>query len=905
MRSFLEYVATDLLEKYGTDLSHVALVFPNKRASLFLNAHLARLAKRPVWSPSYITISDFFRNQSTLIVADNIKLVCDLYKSYIRCTGMAETLDHFYSWGQLLLSDFDDIDKNMADADQVFKNLTDIHELDDVSYLSAEQLKVLKKFFSNFSEDHNSELKKRFLELWNHLNDIYHDYRRTLREQGIAYEGMLYREIAEQEQLQTDYDLYIFVGFNLLHQVEQKLFKRIQQVGKAKFYWDFDISYTDTDNEAGRFIAQHLIMFPNELDTKCDGVYNNFCRNKQITYISATTENIQARYASAWLREENRYADGKETAIVMCDEHILPTVIHCLPDETDKVNVTTGYPLKDSLISSFIMQWFNYCIYEGKQNYKRLVHHPYASFIDDDIIKANKGKIIPSALTLTKIIAEKLKDSNDAFQQEAVFRMYTLLNRVSNLISSGDLIADEITIQKLVYQLVDSITIPFHGEPIEGIQIMGVLETRNLDFKHVLILSCNEGNMPKGVSDTSFIPYSIRKAFGMTTIDHKVAVFAYYFYRLLQRAEDITIIYNNSTEDGHTGEMSRFMLQMMVESNHDILRKSLQAGQEQVTILPKPVVKDEKTMSTLFRIAKKGIYPTFINRYLRCPLQFYYNNISGIKEPDSDEDDLIDNRMFGNIFHKASQILYSRMASEQYQVTLKDIEYIEKHPHEIERAVDEAFHEEMMIDEPENGLHLINREVIIYYIKRLLSIDKQLVPFHILGLEKYVQGDLDVPTTGGDVTVRIGGIIDRLDMISDPDSGRERIRVVDYKTGGKALTSKVNTVEELFERPINAQKHADYYIQTMLYAHLISSNASHNPQKCPVTPALLFIQHTNEDPTLVIGKEKIYDIRMHDKEFISLLTGILEEIFEPSVDFTPTEDRKTCANCPYKQLCGL
>ncbi|MBR1428346.1 MAG: PD-(D/E)XK nuclease family protein [Prevotella sp.] len=905
MKSFLEYVAADLLEKYGTDLSHVALVFPNKRASLFTNTHLAKLAKQPVWTPSYITISDFFRKQSSLTVADDMKLVCDLYKSYIKCTGKNETLDHFYSWGQLLLSDFDDIDKNMADASQVFSNLKHIHELDDVSYLSEDQINVLKRFFSNFSEEHNSELKKKFLELWSHLFDIYKDYKQRLEEQGFAYEGMLYREIAERGKLHTDHELYIFVGFNLLHQVEKRVFQMIHQEGKARFYWDFDVSYKNADSEAGRFIVQHLAMFPNELDIQQDEIYNNFNKEKQITYISATTENIQARFVSKWLRDQNRYRGGKETAVVMCDEHLLPTVIHCLPDEVEKVNITTGYPLQSTLISSFVMQWFNYCIYGGKRTYKRLIHHPYASLIAEEMLAENVNDIISSALTLVKTIAEKTKNDNDGFQQEAIFRMYTLLNRMNNLIQSGDLTADSFTIQKLVQQHVNTISIPFHGEPIEGVQIMGVLETRNLDFKHLLLLSCNEGNMPKGINDSSFIPYSIRKAFGLTTIDNKVAVFAYYFHRLLQKAEDITILYNNSTDDGQTGEMSRFMLQMMVEGKHLIRRMSLNAGQKQIPIRPHAIKKTEESIQILYEMADKGIYPTFINRYLRCPLQFYFNNISGIKEPDNDDEDLIDNRAFGNIFHKASQILYDTLTEQSQCIMPGDIEYIEKHPHKIEWAVDEAFRQEMKIDAPENGLHLINREVIIQYIKRLLAIDKELAPFQVLGLEKFVQGELDIQTSRGVVNVKIGGIVDRLDMVKDSICHEETIRVVDYKTGGKKQSTKVYSVEELFERPINPQKHADYYIQTMLYSHLVSKDARLNSHQQPVSPALLFIQHTNEEPTLVIGKEKIKDIKKYDEEFISLLKNVLVEIFEPETDFIPTEDRNICQTCHYKQLCGL
>ncbi|MFQ9996744.1 MAG: PD-(D/E)XK nuclease family protein, partial [Hoylesella buccalis] len=257
--SFLKYVAQDLIAKFGQDLSRVAVVFPNKRASLFMNEQLACLSDRPIWSPSYITISDLFRRHSHLTVGDSIKLICDLHKSFNACTGSDETLDKFYGWGQLLLSDFDDIDKNMVDADKVFANLRDIHEFDDVSYLSEEQKKILQAFFKSFDEDHDTELKRRFLNLWSHFKVIYHDFNQRLSVQGIAYEGALYRQVAQNEDIEFEYEQYVFVGFNVLQKVEQALFKRLKDMGKAMFYWDFDRYYlADGKQDAGHIIRQYL-----------------------------------------------------------------------------------------------------------------------------------------------------------------------------------------------------------------------------------------------------------------------------------------------------------------------------------------------------------------------------------------------------------------------------------------------------------------------------------------------------------------------------------------------------------------------------------------------------------------------------------------------------------------------
>ncbi len=355
MNTFISNIANDLLERFGTNLAHIAVVFPNKRAALFLNQELAKLADGPIWSPAYITISELFRQQSNLTVADPIKSLCDLYKSYTSITGRNEDLDEFYGWGQLLLADFDDIDKNMADAKQLFSNVQNIHELDTIDYLSDHQKEELQRFFANFTGD-TSILRERFITLWSKLYDVYNDFKARLSRQGLAYEGMLYREVIESDNIPAQYDQYLFIGFNVLQKVEQKLFASLQKEGKAQFYWDYDNYYFKGFNEAGVYIKRWLEIFPNSLENRANPLYDCFEKEKDIQFISAPTENLQARYITEWLRENNRYKDGKRTAIVMCDENLLKTVIHCVPPEVESINVTTGFPLQQAPISSMISQ---------------------------------------------------------------------------------------------------------------------------------------------------------------------------------------------------------------------------------------------------------------------------------------------------------------------------------------------------------------------------------------------------------------------------------------------------------------------------------------------------------------------------------------------------------------------
>ena len=916
--SFLSSLAQTLITAYGTDLSRVTVVFPNKRASLFLNEELTHLYDKPLWSPAYITISDLFRSMSSLEVADPIKLICDLHKSYVKCTGIEESLDHFYGWGQILLSDFDDVDKHLAPADKVFANLRDIHEYDDDTYLTQKQRDIIRKFFSHFSESHNSELKQRFLSFWSHIYDIYLDFNARLASQGLAYEGSLYRQVIEKSlKIEVNAFLnrqYVFAGFNLLLPVEQALIQHFEAEDKACLI-------QDTDEETP----------------------------KEISIISAPTDNIQARYVSTWLKENNRIEAGSKTAIVLADESLLQTVIHAIPPEVTKLNITTGYPLSQTTAATRV--------------------------IPQNVHKPNGGQVLSSqnipheeARRARTFWEERYLTPKSPLELEALYRLELILNRLQTLIDSGDLQVSDATLHRLLTQIIATTTIPFHGEPLEGIQIMGVLETRNLDFDHVLLLSCNEGNLPKGINDTSFIPYSIRKAYDLTTADHKVDIYRHYFRRLLQRASDVTILYNNSTSDGKTSEMSQFMHQLLVESPHPITLKTLQAGLQPTWSQQQPVIKSPEVIETLrHRFSEKPLSPSALSLYLRCPLQFFYRYVAGLDE--YEEEDPMDSRLFGNIFHKAAHLLYSaftdmedvtsnnlslRKHSARGGTTSQDV-FERKVITVVCRAVDEAiklelFHLEdpMAKMPPLNGLQLINREVIIKYLHQLLEVDRQLAPFTILALETPLSSECGQILPFENVlarrasscgmfserknlsTVKVGGVVDRIDLISLPD-GTERIRVVDYKTSSTRL-KPLPDVAAIFD-PANIRNHSDYYLQAILYACLLEEKAFLNQTEDsvvsfkkhsarggttsqdvferdntvrPVSPCLLFIQHAgtdNYDPTLILGKTPSTDVTEIKDEFMHHLTNLIIEIFDPNTPFLPTEERTRCKSCPFHALC--
>lgn len=976
MRTFLQNVAKDILAKHGGEnLADIAVVFPNKRASLFLNQALYEETGHTVWSPSYFTISDLFRNHSSLVVADQIDLVFRLYKAYVKLTGSDEPLDHFFSWGQLMLSDFDDLDKNLVDADKLFISLEAWQEMRDFSFLSDQQRESLESFFGKVETE--TLLQQRFNDIWKSLGPLYHAFRKDLRRDGLAYEGMLYRDVVERKVSDFRFKHYVFVGFNLLQKVERRLFLQLKEAGMAEFYWDYDTYFMTNGHEAGRYIRRYLDRLPNELSAgrasesiDTDAIYNNLSKKKDITYVSAPTEDIQARYVTTWLRGLGDVVktNPRSVAIVLCDERLLQNVVHCLPETVSEVNITTGYPLSATpaatLVGVLLALRLQGLCKDGKTYRLAYVNqvlcHPYAKYISTDIPEVYgdinvRKTFFPSVARLVEnrdeavrrvftpvspslqgrdLIVELLQWLADVLKltgvgsraeeaplmHESIFRMYTIVNRLKEVFAKTEVDCATVLLQRLLSQLVDSTSVPFHGEPALGIQIMGVLETRNLDFDHVLMLSCNEGNMPKGVNDASFIPHSLRRGYEMTTIENKVAIYSYYFHSLLQRAADVTMAFNNAADDGKQGEMSRFMLQFMVESGQarHIRRLTLQSGQNVSPVMRVPIEKKAAVARRLRDI--KSLSPSAINRYLRCPLMFYYSTVCQLREADDDQE--IDNVVFGNIFHRAAELIYDHLSDQgKRTITAEAIDRLVKENATIERFLDQAFSEKLFkVDgagyRPRyNGLQLLNRNVLLIYLKRLLRIDKANTPFDIIALEQDFYNDFTIEVNGTPRPIRLGGQVDRLDRI-----GRQ-IRVVDYKTG-RPLTSSAPSVDEIFNPDYVDSKHTVYYLQSFLYSDIISrsreAQETYHLEGDPVAPALLFIRQAKDEtynPILTVkdegqeGKRKatfseVNDIADVHEAFARDLGALLADIFNEDKPFEPTAHKDRCDTCAFKNICG-
>ncbi len=957
MESFLKLVAADLYKHTEGNLAHTAVVFPNKRAGLFFNEYLAQESESPIWSPAYVSISELFRSLSPWEVGDPVKLVCELYKIFRRETQSTETLDDFYFWGEMLISDFDDADKNKVDTDKLFSNLQDLRNImDDYTFIDDEQEEAIRQFFQNFSIERRTALKERFISLWDVLGNIYKGFRESLASQNIAYEGMMYRHVIEHLDVdKLPYEKYVFVGFNVLNKVEHTLFTQLKDAGKAVFYWDYDEFYMKENrqavtHEAGEFIRRNLRDFPSPLSGE---LFKNLSKPKEVHYIASSTENAQARYLPQWIRN-NLTTPEKETAVVLCNEALLQPVLHSLPAEVKHVNITMGFPLSQTPVYSFLIallelhtHGFNFK--SGRYTFQSVVtllKHPYtrqltgqAELLEKELTRNNRFYPLPGELGkdefLTRLftplsgnlnlcirLSETLQqvagiyqantsgtEDTDAFNQlyrESLFKAYTTINRFRTLIEEDELTVQSETFRRLLVKVLSATNIPFHGEPAIGMQVMGVLETRNLDFRHLVLLSVNEGQLPKSGGDSSFIPYNLRKAFGMTTIEHKIAVYAYYFYRLLQRAERITLMYNTSSDGLNRGEWSRFMLQFLIEWPHPITRQFLEAGQSPQGTSPITVEKTPdvmRRMQSLFDVRanpKAKFSPSALNYYLDCPLKFYYRYVAGLSAPDEVSAE-IDSATFGSIFHYAAEHIYEDLTTHGKVINKEALETLLRNEVKLQDYVDTAF-KKLFFNVPQNekpeynGVQLINSAVIARYLKQLLQNDLRYAPFTFIASEMEVDEPIDIQTPKGVIKSRIGGIIDRM------DSKDGTLRIVDYKTGGDADTPP--HVESLF---IPDKKRSNYVFQTFLYAAIMCRKQP----TMKIAPALLYIHRAATEtysPVIQMGeprkpKEAVEDFSKYEKEYRERLQGLLEEIFNPEKSFAQTEIIEKCTYCDFKALC--
>jgi hypothetical protein len=948
MESFLRELAIKLNNENPT-WDSVTLVFPNRRAALYFRKHLSEIITKPLFAPVLITIEDFISEMASERVPDKLELIHRLHKSYedVVANQKRESFDQFYFWGDMLLRDFDELDKYLVNAEQLFKDLRNQKELDSsFDYLTDEQREFLTNFWQSFDETLN-ENKKKFIDVWVKLFELYKIFRSQLVAEGLAYEGMLHRKVAEGlesgKALKRNPLEINFVGFNALTKAEEKILSHFVKLG-SKIHWDGDEYYVNNKGqEAGMFIREyqdHAIL----KNTLAENFPSNFRKQKSIKLFSSPQPVGQTKLMAQILSEQIKLGlIPEDTLVVLPDEKLLMPVLHGIAGSVEKLNVTMGFSLSSTPFFNLVELLVELQIAEKNAHFNHrqvlaLLGHPYivaaeaaeANAKRKEILKHNWVHIPESFLAtgvplhrlifrksteipltyLSEIISEigSLTTLTD-FDREYAIQFIKLLNRMN------EVVAEQATTElpgkernkalksflRLLKQLVRAEKIPFAGEPLKGLQVMGVLETRNLDFKNVFILSLNEGAFPSFGSKGSYIPYNIRKAYGMPTIEHQDAMYAYLFYRVMQRAENIFLFYNSETDVLGQGEMSRYLQQLIYESGLKLDRHALHNTIQPAAINPITLEKDNKILETLAQLNSgnayfKGISPSALNTYLECKLKFYFKHIAKIKEPKEVEEDL-DARVLGDFFHKVMERFYKQLAQKKKN-NLVEAGDFDQYETVFNKLIDQVFALSYHLEPDKKvvyeGQGLIVREVIKKFIKRIVELDRQRTPFVMEAVE--LSGLLyrtKIDQAPGYAV--LGGTIDRVDRKDN------EVRIIDYKTGRDKLDFE--NVASLFLRDDKDRKAA---FQTFIYALLYKNNRAVSAADARIVPGLINRLNLFDDSFqfgLTMNRQRVYDVNSLLPEFEAHLKILLEEIFNPAEVFDQTTFIEKCRYCPYQNIC--
>ena len=980
--SFLHRVAQDIFARYQNkelDFAKLVVVFPNKRASLFFNKELANISESPIWAPQYQTISDLFLSLSPYTPIDSIPCVCELYRCYQKVLNSNELIDDFYGWGEVLLSDLNDIDKQLVSVDDLFQSIENWNSLTATAdFLTEEQVSAIQKYFSSFSPEESDKTKLRFINLWKAMPAIYKSLNDNLKAMNLLYEGALCRDVVENHLDKIDKDkTYVFVGFNVLTKVQEKLLQQIHAQGNALFYWDYDDRLNEKSEglarlmyDASHFIRHYEKRMPNALSFD-----NEEVGDVSVNFIKTDSFNAQARYLPHWLADNVQKGDLTNTVVILSDESMLPQVLGTLPEEA--VNITMGYKLIDTPVYSFISSLIDLQLKGVKSSensdseqvnryfynsfFMKVRNHPFTPFWKDDedarlkvwnrkVEGENASQMLDylddNLLAVLAEVSGRADETHFPLYAEALYRAHLVVEKLQkmNLGLGRDLTCS------LLMNMLRTLSVPFHGEPVEGVQVMGMLETRSLDFENILILSANDGTLPRSGHITSLIPYCLREYAGLTTEKQQVNIYAYNFFRLLQRARKVTMMFAASDMDSSKCEMSRFMRQLLAETDLPIATQHLDFSPVGTDVRPPAQIgKIDKTEEVARSMASLGsgkvvevsdekgksewkmsiLSPSAINTYQNCPLQYYYKYVAKINVQEDFSSTLAANQ-FGTVFHKAAEVLYSALmkSAGSNRITPEMLQNLSKN--QIDAAVDEAFRTEIF-EQPFSevrdytGELVIARKVVREYLWRLVRIDQKLAPFRILQMEKRHYAKIKVEVCGKEQDLYIGGVIDRLDYIEHhPKTDRPAIRIVDYKTGGKQeRDSQIGILGDLFDGGNR------YVFQTFLYSlaimeelhgsvkmepHIEAQNGgpiqlSDSEKTENIMPSIVFIREANGDTyDACLQTEGAYvnDFELLASDFKEKLTFFLsKKMLNPDENFERTAEEEHCTYCDYRLLCGM
>lgn len=976
MSAFLSDLAQVLYQKYGNEIRNLTIVFPSRRARYYFSRSLASLISQPIWQPHYVGIDEFIHGHTRLKISDSYRLLVELYRVFSEVKKSNESFDQFYFWGEALLNDFDGIDKYLVDPELMFKNLAAEKELtDDFSYLSEDQIRLITSFWKSFerSESHNAEFQGHFISVWEALFPIYRRFNERLRDQGLAYSGMIYRDMAERllagEELFNGTGEVVFAGFNALNRCEQVLFEHLKK-RNAQFYYDYDSYYVDnTEQEAGFFLRKNLEMFPESANLNPRGLF--ISGEKKIEIISTPADSIQAKYAADLATGIiSSGGSAEQTAIVFTDEGLLTPVLSAISEDekaVDTVNVTMGYPLKITPVYSLIEHILSlYRTMKSNDDGIFFYHKDVAAVIGHQLVKGiglveleqlrssikeenqifisqkslrllpvvgsifgveaseNKGKegkvnykMLSVALVdmLERLLVREhsQNDEQSAHYAEFINTAIVSLRKLHSAMLREEM---EVSLQvyiSLVRKALSGIRIPFEGFPVAGLQLMGILESRNLDFENVIILSLNDDRFPAVAQQPSFVPYTVKRAFGMPTYEQQESMYAYYFYRLLQRAKCITLLYNSRADERSTGEMSRFLQQLKFESGLPIVERSIGYTLGFKTPMPISIAKNAEVMGILNSYidgsGSRTLSPSALSAYLTCRLKFYFSYVAGIKEQDEVEEE-VNTQIFGKILHEAVDVIYSGFGSEALKA--EQLETLAKNDEQLGRMIDDAFAKEFVKSEEGrsilkmNGKFMLVRRVVTSYLKGILKYDAGLVrsgaSLQIVSLEQDLKAFYPFVVGGVERVLCLKGRLDRVDRLSGVT------RIVDYKTGAYKDKNTFTSFEKMFVGK-ETQKYAGA-MQTFLYS-LMYDIASRG-EIANIKPALYFvrgIQTSEFEPYLTVkegrGKNVVDNYFDYKEEFLQYLNLTLTELFGTDQPFDQTGDAtQMCRKfCPFNVIC--
>ncbi len=949
MKPFLEKLSEEIIQEYCENLSQVCIVFPSRRAGIFFKKYLSQKITKPVWSPSVMGIQDFIAGHSPFMISDKLILIFELFEVY-KAYGDGESFDKFYPWGEMLLNDFEDIDKNLVDSSKLFKILREFKDVEEQFEFSFDDIGDFEKFWRTFSNQKLTNLQDQFIKTWQIVSCVYTDFRKRLAEKKLAYEGMAYRRIYEDvksKKIDFVWEKIIFAGFNNLNKAEEGIISELIKTDKARVYWDCDEYYVnDKKQEAGFFLNKNFENFNAVTGKNSEKgqkwIENNLSQSqKNIKIIGAPLPAGEAKTFGKVLQDliNNKIPSDENTAVILPDENLLIPVLYSIPETVDKLNVTMGYSFKNSPLYNLVKLLKDF--QENKKitsavagfyhkNVLGILMHPYVKFSGTgihklvneikkyNIIYVSESKIKEGASDLIKqifkpvksvpeileylysiinIISDPLhssKNSSAKFEMEYFYHFLVHLNRLKDIISEHSSEISSEMFWNLLLEVLNTVKIPFIGEPLEGIQVMGLLETRALDFNNIFILSMNEGIMPRGNVQSSFIPFGLRKSFKLPVYEDEDRAYAYYFYRLLQKAKNIYLIYNTESEKIYSGEKSRFIIQIeneLAKINPNVILENY-ILQTDIIIQKHKEISVPKNEDTIEKLKKREYFSASgLSTYINCPLQFYYRYIAGLKEEDT-IDDFFSGGEFGRIFHRIAEILYKEYAG--MFITTEIIESLKK---KLEKNYDKIWEKAFeSLKELEGykthmqGKNLLLKRVIKRLLAKVLENDIIETPFKIIEVEKTFRIKFPVNINSSIHETELYGQLDRI------EEKNGLTRILDYKTGMfEPKNRQKKTEEEYFNNLFNDPKFRENF-QQYFYGYLFSKSNPGSPVSIGIYPLRKMSSGVNYFESKSIAAETF-------AVFEKYLHNLLNDIFNPEIPFKQTNDIARCKWCAYKSIC--